>query len=100
MNTFSVEIVTPLDREAFEHVVSLNVPAGSGRMGILANHQPTICDLKDGVVILKDNTGATTRRDVDPGTLTVAHNRATVLVKASRPPREPTPRPGSPAASP
>ncbi|KXX76407.1 ATP synthase subunit delta, mitochondrial [Madurella mycetomatis] len=42
-------------------VVQVNIPAESGEMGVLANHVPSIEQLKPGVVEIMEENGGTTR---------------------------------------
>ncbi|GAB1320524.1 delta subunit of the central stalk of mitochondrial F1F0 ATP synthase, atp16 [Madurella fahalii] len=42
-------------------VVQVNIPAESGEMGVLANHVPSIEQLKPGVVEIMEENGSTTR---------------------------------------
>lgn len=42
-----------------QDVVQVNIPAESGEMGVLANHVPSIEQLKPGVVEVIEESGAT-----------------------------------------
>jgi F0F1-type ATP synthase epsilon subunit len=42
-----------------EHSTQVNIPAASGEMGVLANHVPSIEQLKPGLVEILEEGGAT-----------------------------------------
>jgi F-type H+-transporting ATPase subunit delta len=42
-----------------DHSTQVNIPAASGEMGVLANHVPSIEQLKPGLVEIVEEGGAT-----------------------------------------
>ena len=100
MDTFQLEIITPTGSFAPRSVLSLDVPAETGRLAVLARHQPLVCALTGGAVTVINENGTRENWTVGPGTLTVAGNSAVLLVKSASPPREPAAPPGSPSPGP
>ena len=80
MNTFQLEITTPQSTAADREVISLDVPAASGRMTILAHHQPQICTLEDGPMFIDTPKGRETW-DIKAGFMRIGKNRVSVALK-------------------
>ncbi|KAL5612741.1 hypothetical protein BROUX41_004174 [Berkeleyomyces rouxiae] len=57
-----------------EDVVQVNIPAESGEMGVLANHVPSIEQLKAGLVEVVEESGATKKFFLSGGFATVQPN--------------------------
>jgi F-type H+-transporting ATPase subunit epsilon len=80
MSDFSLEIRTP-EKALFQgKVVSLNVPAADGRLGVLADHAPLALSLGAGEIIYRSAQGETARHDCGGGFLVVSKNAANVLL--------------------
>ena len=76
-----LEIVTPDEAFPVMDIAFLAVPAEQGQLTILANHEDMVCGLKAGSVISRDVEGTQTEWEIGPGTLSVARNNITVLVR-------------------
>jgi F-type H+-transporting ATPase subunit epsilon len=80
--TFRLDIVTPTGTVFGGDVVSLIAPGTEGYLGVLAHHAPLVTALKDGVLTIRDASGAETERHLTGGFLEVSHNHATILADA------------------
>lgn len=81
MNTFALEIVTPNGAEPVRHITSLGVPAEEGRLTVLAHHQPLICLLRKGTLVLGDENGTKVTRDIEEGSMRVTREGVTLLLR-------------------
>lgn len=79
MPTFSLDIVTPEKTVLSEEVVSLQVPAADGSMGILAGHAPLMAELGVGECVVRLPGGAEEHYAVAGGFIEVSRERVTVL---------------------
>ncbi len=61
MREFTATHANYLNQTIFksQNVVQVNIPAESGDMGVLANHVPSIEQLKPGVVEIIEESGST-----------------------------------------
>ena len=83
MDTFNLQILTPEKEYPVRHAISVNVPASTGRLGVLAHHERLVCSLVEGPMRITDTNGEETWA-IGPGTMTVDQNEVTILVlKAS-----------------
>ncbi len=57
MNTYQLDILTPLGHVFTRDIHSLVVPAIDGSLGVMAKHSPMLVVLKPGVVKVADETG-------------------------------------------
>ncbi len=86
--TFHLEIYTP-DRCAVDgDMVSLNLKARDGRLGVLFNHAALIASLDSGKLICRDSAGKETVLAAGEGFLEVLHNQVQVLVGSAEFPGE------------
>jgi F0F1-type ATP synthase epsilon subunit len=84
MNTFSLEIITPGERQAWPGVASVDVPADGGRLTVLARHEPFICSLLPGRVLLRLEAGGARTWTISAGVMTVSAEGVTLLVRQAR----------------
>jgi len=80
MRTFRLEVVTRDAGYPPRNVTSLNVPAEKGRLTVLARHQPLVCMLHAGQVVILDAEGAREDWRIGEGTMTVTPKIVTLLV--------------------
>ena len=79
MSVFNLEILLP-DKKIFAgEIISLNVPAEDGRLGILAHHAPLVSVLKKGELQAKLKDGKNYSYELDSGILRVENNCAQVF---------------------
>lgn len=77
---FELEVVTPTQRLFAGAVTSLQVPAWEGYLGVLANHAPMLCVLREGVLTARNElTGVVHVLAVKGGFLEVGDNHVLVL---------------------
>lgn len=88
MNTFSMEIVAPDRAYAPREIQALDVPAEQGRLTVLARHEPFICSLQAGGVVITDPQGGREAWELGPGTMRVTPHLVTLLVHAVTPPAD------------
>ena len=81
MKSFSVEMTTPHTHELWDAVTYLDVPGLSGRLSVLADHQPLLCGLQEGELYVDRVGEARQTRHIGPGVLTVARNRVKLVVE-------------------
>ena len=55
-------------------VIQVNIPAGTGVMGVLANHVPTVEELKPGVVTIIESQGKSSTFFINGGFATIQPN--------------------------
>ena len=80
MSAFHLEILLP-DKQLFSgEIVSLNVPAADGRLGILARHAPLFTLLGKGEVRAKGRDQADLAWRINAGFLKVEKGRAQILL--------------------
>ena len=67
-----------------DEAVSVIVPGIDGEAEILADHEPFITKLKEGVIVIKknikDKPGSEEKFEIEKGILEVANNQAVILV--------------------
>ncbi len=80
MKTFKLEINLP-DKEIFSgEVISLNLPAEDGRLGILAHHAPLLSLLGKGEMQYKLEDQTEKSLTLERGILSFDKNRAQVFI--------------------
>ena len=77
--TFPLDIVTPERTVLSEAVVSVQVPAADGSLGILAGHAPLLAELGVGECRVRLQTGAEEHLAIAGGFVEVSRERVTVL---------------------
>jgi len=100
VNTVVLEIVTPDKTFPAQEVISIDVPAETGRLAILARHQPMVCLLKAGVLNVVAPDGERAQWTIGAGTLSVTDGTAALLVRSASPPSAPIGPPESRSPSP
>jgi F-type H+-transporting ATPase subunit epsilon len=78
---FRLTIVTPDALTALDDVALLDVPAADGRMTVLPGHQPTVCALSRGAVLLRHAGNGNDRRLIGPGVMTVSRSGVTLITR-------------------
>jgi len=81
MKTFHLTVSLVTESKFDGEALSVHVPATSGEMEVLADHEPMITTLKAGTITIKtaDNPEGE-KFAIEKGILEVANNRAVVLV--------------------
>ena len=80
MNTFHL-VITSVTGASFDgRAESVTVPGSEGVMTVLANHEPFISTLKEGMALVKDDMGTESTYAVEGGVIECAGNRVTVLL--------------------
>ena len=77
--TFHLEVITPERSAVEEEVISLQVMASDGRLGVLHNHAPLIASLTPGKLVCRDGQGKEKMLAVGEGFLEVLKNEVKVL---------------------
>ena len=77
--TFPLDIVTPERTMLSEEAQSIQLPASSGSLGILAGHAPLLAELGVGECVVKLPTGAEELLAIAGGFVEVSRERVTVL---------------------
>jgi F-type H+-transporting ATPase subunit epsilon len=77
--TFPLDIVTPEKTVLSESAASVQVPAVSGSMGILAGHAPLLADLGVGECVVRLPGGAEEVFAIAGGFVEVSRDKVTVL---------------------
>lgn len=77
--TFPLEIVTPERTVLSEEVVSLQIPAVDGSLGVLAGHAPLLAELGVGDCVVRMSGGAEEHLAIAGGFVEVSRERVTVL---------------------
>jgi F-type H+-transporting ATPase subunit epsilon len=77
--TFQVEVITPDRCAVSEDMVSLQVRASDGRLGVLHNHAPLIASLATGRLRGRTSQGKEKELAVGDGFLEVLNNQVKVL---------------------
>lgn len=73
--------VSKVDAPVFDgEVVSVHVPGVAGEMEIMAQHEPLISPLKEGVITIKKSDGEKETHSIESGTLEISDNHATILI--------------------
>ena len=73
--------VSKVDAPVFDgEVISVHVPGVAGEMEIMANHEPLISPLKEGVIRITKNDGEHETHSIESGTLEISDNHATILI--------------------
>lgn len=78
MKTFTLKATTPFSLPLEREVVSLHAQGTSGWLTIKAHHQPAICALREGEVILK-MPGGTEKWKTKQAFLKVTRSEVTML---------------------
>ncbi len=75
-------VLSAVDGERWEkQVSSVTLPAENGLLGILANHAPMLCALREGVLSCRNEAGEAERIRISSGIASVADNEVTLLVE-------------------
>lgn len=77
--TFPLDIVTPERTVLSDTVVSVQVPAVDGSLGILAGHAPLLAELGVGEAVIRLPSGAEEHLALAGGFVEVSRERVTVL---------------------
>jgi F-type H+-transporting ATPase subunit epsilon len=77
--TFPLDIVTPERTVLSEDVISLQLPAVSGSMGVLAGHAPLLAELGVGECVVKMPTGAEEQLVLSGGFVEISREKVTIL---------------------
>lgn len=77
--TFPLDIVTPERTVLSETVTSVQIPAVSGSLGILAGHAPLLAELGVGECIVQLPTGADEMLVLSGGFVEVSREKVTIL---------------------
>ena len=77
--TFPLDIVTPEQTMLSENVISLQVPAADGSLGILAGHAPLLAELGVGECVVRRPDGSEEHLAIAGGFVEVSRERVTVL---------------------
>lgn len=77
--TFPLDIVTPEKTVLSEVVASVQLPAVTGSMGVLAGHAPLLAELGVGECVVKMPSGAEEQFLVSGGFVEVSREKVTVL---------------------
>jgi F-type H+-transporting ATPase subunit epsilon len=77
--TFPLDIVTPERTVLSEDVISLQLPAVSGSMGVLAEHAPLLAELGVGECVVKMPTGAEEQLVLSGGFVEISREKVTIL---------------------
>ncbi len=77
--TFPLSIVTPERTVVSETVASVQIPASTGSMGILAGHAPLLAELGVGECVVRLPNGAEETYAIAGGTVEVSREQVTVL---------------------
>ena len=96
MDTFKLEIITPDTAYPPRDVVSLDVPAEKGRLAILAHHEPFVCTITGGKIVIRNSVDALEDSNqkkagereswtTGPGTMVVTADMVTILARNIRP---------------
>lgn len=73
--------VSKVDAPVFDgEVISVHVPGVDGEMEIMANHEPLISPLKEGVIVITTSNGEKEIHAIESGTLEISHNHATIII--------------------
>ena len=80
--TFTLQILTRTLRPEPRDVVSINVPASRGRLTVMAHHQPQICLVTEGEVVITDAEGKQEAWRVGRGALNVEREKVTLLAES------------------
>ncbi len=77
--TFHLEVITPDRNAVSKEVVSLQLRAADGRMGVLHNHAPLIAMLDTGRLFCSDSQGGKTALAIGDGFVEILKNNVKVL---------------------
>ena len=73
--------ITKVDAPVFDgEVESVTLPGVAGELTLMADHEPLITPLKEGLVRVKVGQVEIQEFAIESGTLEVSHNHATVLI--------------------
>ncbi|MCR5089035.1 MAG: ATP synthase F1 subunit epsilon [Oscillospiraceae bacterium] len=78
-NCFQFQIITAEGTLLDEKAEYCNVPTGSGSVGILANHAPMLCALREGTVRCRTAGGTEKCVKISDGVADVRDNSVTIL---------------------
>ena len=79
MKTFKLTVSSVTETKFDGEAISVHVPAESGEMEVLAQHEPMITTLKAGTITIKTDTDSE-KFAIEKGVLEVANNKVVVLV--------------------
>jgi F-type H+-transporting ATPase subunit epsilon len=80
-HVFQLEMLTPTTAQRWDDVQSLEVPAETGRLTVLAHHMPLVCLLRAGRVTLRTAAGKREERDILSGWLQVRPDGVRLLTE-------------------
>lgn len=80
MKTFALTIATVGETLYDGLAVSLTVPSANGEITVLADHEPIVSVLREGVIIVRMSEGEPKRFEVTHGAVEVCDNRVVVLL--------------------
>jgi len=83
MKSLNIEIVTPEGTTREEGISLLDVEAADGRLTVLANHQPLVCALAEGVAEMKRDNGDRQHIRLGAGVMTVEKNRVSIVTRSA-----------------
>ncbi len=82
-STFPLEIVTPEKSIWSDDVISVQLVAASGSLGILAGHAPLLADLGVGECVVKPASGAEQTLVLAGGFIEVSREKTTILADSA-----------------
>ena len=75
-------VLSAVDGERREkQVSSVTLPAENGLLGILANHAPMLCALREGTLSCRNEAGEVERIRISSGIASVGDNEVTLLLE-------------------
>ena len=80
-HTFQLDIVLPETPMPSRQVVAIDVPAFDGRLTVMADHQPLLAALREGLMTITHENGNRETWTISRGALQVERNVATLLVR-------------------
>lgn len=78
--TFHLSISSVGETRFNDAAVSATFPGSAGELTILANHEPLVTTLKDGVITVREPSGATKEFKTENGILECSSNSVVVLL--------------------
>ncbi len=78
-NCFHFQLISAEGTLLDEKAAYCNLPTGSGSVGVLANHAPMLCALREGTVLCRAEDGTEKHVKISDGVADVRDNSVTVL---------------------
>ena len=75
--------VTPCAAHGPRDISAVDVPAEKGRLTVLARHEPMVCSLREGLLLVDDAEGQREQWRIGPGVMHVGRERVTVLTDSA-----------------